>query len=217
MGNVLSSALGRASPTSVPAQSTGSVASPTQAIGGAPVSPLVGPVLILVVVDVIGLLVRYRRVFRSPTLAPYKAPSEDRSFVRPRLSLRLDLSARRLTLPRRQPAPTDAATAYVAVLHLLASRPDLARQAAESPLAHARRVRTGGLPDAALSLLAADFQLQRYGDRQLGLQERRKALARWRRIRAVVRTPRPATARKPSAQVSAGAPPRSGHSTGVRT
>jgi Domain of unknown function (DUF4129) len=89
----------------------------------------------------------------------------------------------RIELPRRPGPPRDASGAYLAWLRDLGARPEVARRAAESPAAHARRVRReAGMPGAA-GLLAADFELERYGGRTLGGLETRRALARWRRLR----------------------------------
>ncbi|MGH2467012.1 MAG: hypothetical protein ACRDGL_04705 [Candidatus Limnocylindrales bacterium] len=88
----------------------------------------------------------------------------------------------RLRAPR-QPTPGDASGAYLAWLGQLERQPQRQRLASETPALHAARLRRqGGLPLAA-DLLAADFELERYGQRRLGILETRRALQRWRRLR----------------------------------
>jgi Domain of unknown function (DUF4129) len=93
---------------------------------------------------------------------------------------------------RRREEPTDAPTAYLATLGELASDPALERHADETPAEHARRLR-GSDPGlrfgAAVNLLAADYELARFGASALTPAEHRRALARWRRVRALVRRP----------------------------
>ena len=165
-------------------------------VSASPASPLAGVVLLLLAAVGITLLVRYRHLLQSPRIRPPDARREERSFVRPHLRLRLALPGLRAVLPHRQPAPADAATAYVAALHVLAADPELARNPAESPLVHAARLRARGFGGLALPLLAADFQLERYGARRLPAREHARAVSRWQRIRTrVSRTSSPARSR----------------------
>lgn len=90
---------------------------------------------------------------------------------------------------RRRGEPTDAPTAYLATLRELASDKELERHTDETPAEHARRLRTsgtGGRFGAAVDLLAADYELARFGASALTPGEHRRALARWRRVRALL-------------------------------
>jgi hypothetical protein len=90
---------------------------------------------------------------------------------------------------RRQREPTDASSAYLATLRELAADPPLERRADETPAEHARRLRSSGAGarfGAAVDLLAADYELVRFGASALTPGEHRRALGRWRRIRALV-------------------------------
>jgi hypothetical protein len=92
----------------------------------------------------------------------------------------------------RRAQPTDAPTAYLATLHELAADPGLERQADETPSEHAHRLRgieCGRPLQAAVALLAADYELARFAGAELTPAEHRRALGRWRRVRALVRSP----------------------------
>ena len=87
---------------------------------------------------------------------------------------------------RRATDPHDAVTAYTALIADIAANPDVGREDAETPLAHARRMRESGRtgpPALALDLLAADYALARFGGRSLTAVEDRRAVGRWRRLR----------------------------------
>ncbi len=86
---------------------------------------------------------------------------------------------------RRRPAtaPTDAVTAYVALVEDIASRPHVGRRASETPLEHARRLRRSGLARLSLDLLAADYARVRFGGLAVTAAEDRRAVERWRRLR----------------------------------
>lgn len=93
--------------------------------------------------------------------------------------------------PRRRERhrpPVDAAGAYREALAALAADPSTRREPGESPAAHARRLRSDGTGGFALDLLAADYELDRFGGRSLSRGEHRRALARWIHIAASVRT-----------------------------
>ena len=111
--------------------------------------------------------------------------AEERTFSIPQGSFRLEMP--RLggfVRPRRRGAPTDAVGAYLAALDELAVHdPARAHRDAESPHAHASRV---GL--AEVGTLQADYALARYGGRRLTDAEHRRALGRWRRLRARLRS-----------------------------
>jgi hypothetical protein len=79
--------------------------------------------------------------------------------------------------------PGDAAAAYTTLLDDLADRPRVARSDGESPAEHARRIRAAGDGAVGLDLLAADYELVRFGGRTLTPGETSRAVARWRRLR----------------------------------
>jgi hypothetical protein len=83
----------------------------------------------------------------------------------------------------RRPEPADAAAAYVALVHDLDGSPDVRRAAAETPAAHAARLRADGRAALSLDLLAADYALARYGGVGLPPREDRRAVLRWRVLR----------------------------------
>jgi len=123
---------------------------------------------------------RLRRVVRGgPRPAEWHPPAaEDRRIALPALGLRLPS----MRLPRFRLAgrrrPRTATEAYLALMRELASDELLARASAESPARHARRLRTVGAGSLALDLLAADFELERYGGATLAPAEVRRAIRR---------------------------------------
>ena len=62
------------------------------------------------------------------------------------------------------------------------TRGDAARFEAETPAEHARRLRGRGLGGLGLALLAADYELARFGGVSLSPAEHRRAVSRWRRL-----------------------------------
>lgn len=96
-----------------------------------------------------------------------------------------DGSAPRLRWRRfaRRPAPVTAVEAYVALVGDLEHHVHVRRDPAETPTAHAARLRVAGGPDLALDLLAADYALACYGGAQLPAREDRRAVGRWRALR----------------------------------
>jgi hypothetical protein len=82
-----------------------------------------------------------------------------------------------------RPAPTTAAQAYVALVEDLERHPDVRRGPAETPSAHAARLRASGRAGLSLDLLAADYALARYGGVALPEHEDRRAVGRWRGLR----------------------------------
>ena len=152
---------------------------------------LIVAVVLMAIGAALALLVRYRWVFsvpRPPKFPP--ASAEDRDRLLPHLSLRVRMPAFSSTFSRRPKKPHTAVEAYLAVLRELEHRPEVARLDAESPAQHALRVRDRGLADTQLALLAADFQLSAYGNRALSSREERRALDRWLRLMAAVRSRR---------------------------
>jgi hypothetical protein len=80
-------------------------------------------------------------------------------------------------------APTDASEAYLAALAELEQDPELGRRPNESPARHARRLRDEGAGSLEFELLAADYQLARFGGEPLTPGEHQRAIGRWRRLR----------------------------------
>src|SRR4051794_1965260 len=70
---------------------------------------------------------------------------------------------RRFRQGRGRMRPTDAVSAYLALIAALEGRPPVARGAGETPAEHARRLRSLGHGTFALDLLAADVGLSRFG------------------------------------------------------
>lgn len=93
----------------------------------------------------------------------------------------------RLPRRRRRRPPLDAAEAYLAFLEDLEPDPARRRRPSEDPGAHAARLRRDAGAPLAASLLAADFELERYGNRRLSGLETRRALDRRHRLRAWLR------------------------------
>ncbi|HSS34865.1 MAG TPA: DUF4129 domain-containing protein [Patescibacteria group bacterium] len=82
--------------------------------------------------------------------------------------------------------PTDAVTAYLAALRTIESDEELRREPAETPAQHAHRLHGLGFGSLELDLLAADFELARWGGRRLSGSEDRRALGRLERFRRQV-------------------------------
>ncbi len=138
---------------------------------------------LFLVAAVIAILVLVRLWMRETTRPAESDVPEERT---------IDLGAGRLPrlrLParpgrsRRAERPSDGASAYVALLHDLAREPAVAREPAETPSEHARRLHADLLGDFGLDLLAADYQLVRFGGLALSASENRRAMDRWRRLR----------------------------------
>jgi hypothetical protein len=84
---------------------------------------------------------------------------------------------------RPEGRPASAEAAYVATLKLLEPLHGLRRLPHETPLAHANRIRRDGAGTLELDLLAADYELSRWGARTLSGRETRRAISRWERSR----------------------------------
>jgi hypothetical protein len=148
------------------------------------VEPIIG---FLVVAAVIVLAIYLARRWQGTRRPPASRPDvpEERGI---HLGRRPGLPP--LRLPRRLRslfAPDDAAGAYPRLLVDWSAVPELARDPAETPGAHAARLRAAGRGDLALDLLAADYQLTRFGGVTLTPAEQRRAIGRWRRLRARAR------------------------------
>jgi len=83
----------------------------------------------------------------------------------------------------RRREPVTAVQAYVALVDDLDRHPDVRRGPAETPAAHAARIRASGQSEISLDLLAADYALARYGGVRLPAREDRRAVGRWRMLR----------------------------------
>ena len=107
-------------------------------------------------------------------------PNEIRTIDRGDEPTRSGKAARR----RRRPTPSDAVTAYAALIDDLDRRPTVRRDPSETPAEHARRLRGDGVGALGLDLLAADYSLARFGGVTLAEREDRRSVARWRHLRA---------------------------------
>ena len=92
----------------------------------------------------------------------------------------------------RRAVPENAVDAYVALIDDLDRYHDVRRDPAETPAAHAGRLRAGGQTGLALELLAADYALARYGGITLPEREDRRAVGRWRVLRRTLTARGPA-------------------------
>ncbi len=91
---------------------------------------------------------------------------------------------RRLRALTHRGRPTDAVAAYLATLRALDPIEGLGREPGETPAGHARRLHEAGAGTLELDLLAADFELARWGGRTISRAEHRRAIGRWERLRA---------------------------------
>jgi hypothetical protein len=144
--------------------------------------PVVITILCLVVVR---QLFGWRRAVaraRLPEPPPSASGQSPSPLARARTRLTRPRAARRRTGRRN---PTSAAEAYLALLDDLEDQETLARLPTETPRDHAHRVGEQGLELFPLALLAADYQLTTYARVDVTEQETARALARWRRLRAL--------------------------------
>ena len=155
--------------------------------GPDPYSPVFGIGLTLAAIAIIAaVLVFVARAWRRNADATRRPGLERRQHVIGRgetdVGAGLGLGDRLRRLVRRG-RPGDAVAAYVAVLRALEPDEELRRDPAETPAAHARRLREKGIGTLELDLLAADFELARWGGRRLSRAEDRRAVGRWDRLR----------------------------------
>ncbi|MEO7117873.1 MAG: hypothetical protein ABIZ34_02750, partial [Candidatus Limnocylindrales bacterium] len=115
-------------------------------------------VLVIVAAWLIRRLARRRSHLRAPRLDD---PSDRRRMVIP-ISLPR-FGGLHVRLPGVHRDPNDAVTAYLRLLTDAAADPDLTRVATETPHDHALRLRKSGRTGLALDLLAADYELARFG------------------------------------------------------
>jgi hypothetical protein len=167
-----------------PVQSTGAFV-PPDAGQGDPAFAGGIVVLVLVVIALIGFVLFLRATYkpRPRAAAEPGAVLEEREFRLPKLSIRRP----KLGGAPRRPRPTTASGAYRAFLADLDALPHLARLPDEPPGTHAGRLRAAGFTDRRASMLAADYQLERYALRDLPARETNRALVRWTALRAAVR------------------------------
>jgi hypothetical protein len=141
-------------------------------------------VAVLVGIALFAILLAQSR--RRPSPAPEQGPAPDDSDFQvegPGLGW-LRRARARLVGERAPRRPGSAEAAYVATLGLLEPLRDLRRLPQETPQAHARRVREAGSGTLELDLLAADYELSRWGARTLPWRETQRAISRWDRSRA---------------------------------
>jgi hypothetical protein len=171
------------SPSAVPPAGTPEQPSlpPPGEPSGDVLDPLLGTLLLLALLAFGAWLAvrwggRRRREASDAGVAERRAIVLERRPVRPSLHLAERLGRRRST-------PGSALEAYPRLLEDWASLPAVARDPSETPSAHAARLRAAGVGDRGLDLLAADYQLARFGGVILTAREERRAVARWRRLR----------------------------------
>jgi Domain of unknown function (DUF4129) len=154
-----------------------------QALSGGP-GPMVTVVLFAVMLGIlvlIGFLIRKLSASDLEEDDPRPAPTEERHFLMPRLG------GRRPHLPTRSRdrSPRPASDAYLAAIAAFAPHDLLRRGPAETPAGHARRV-AARVDPRAMSLLAADYELEEYGTLSLSAAEVRRAKSRSARLRELV-------------------------------
>jgi len=137
------------------------------------------------------LVAIHRRTAGAPRPVEWRPSAhEERRFVLPSVSLHLPRVSLPQLGPARGPQPRSATGAYRAVLRDWERHAALSRATAESPSAHARRLRSDGTGSVWLDLLAADYQLERYAAVRLTPAESARAIRRWRRLRRPARSSR---------------------------
>ena len=147
-----------------------------------------GPMTALIaawVVIAVVLIVLARVWLRRRPGRAGRSGSEERSFRIPEHVFGRRARPVRVPIPPRRGDPTDAVGAYLAALEDVATQePTEARAEHETPRVHAGRVRLGFELDA----LQADYSLARYAGRTLSEAENRRAIGRWQRLRARLRS-----------------------------
>ena len=144
--------------------------------------------ILFVITVIAGLLILLARGVRRRTDSDeIELQQEEHEFLLPTIELRLP----RLSLPEWRGRPGSATGAYLAFLGDAARAGPLARDPAEAPQTHARRIRGEGFTEPAAGKLVADYELERYGLRRLPARETHRAVSRWRRLREVLRSRRP--------------------------
>ncbi len=111
-----------------------------------------------------------------------------------------------------RPGPTDAVSAYRALLAALDRHPLVRREAGETPAEHAARLRRQGTGSLSLDLLAADYGLARFGGFALSVVEDRRAVRRASLLRRRLSAVRVASAARSDTRGGPGAEERPGES-----
>ena len=164
-------------------------ASVSGADSAAPTTPVFEIALAVLAISVVaGVLLYLARTWRTKSEATDRLQGSD---LRSRARDARDTDdegrwglGRRLRALARRGRPTDAVAAYLAALRSLEAHEGLKRGAGETPAAHARRLHEAGAGTLELDLLAADFELARWGGRAISRAEDRRAIGRWERLRA---------------------------------
>jgi len=155
-----------------------------QALTGGP-GPMVTVALIALMLGIlvlIGFLIRKLSASDLEVEDPRPGPTEERHFLMPRLAGRRPHRPART----RHRSARPASDAYLAAIAAFAPHDLLRRGPAETPAGHARRV-AARVDRRALSLLAADYELEEYGGMTLSGTEVRRAQGRSRRLRELVK------------------------------
>jgi hypothetical protein len=141
---------------------------------------------VLILLTVVGIVV-LARLWMREALQPMEGDVAEERTIDPGTPDRRSRSRRPADRrPRPAATPVDASGAYVTLLTDLERRPAVAREIGETPAEHARRLRRAGAGATGLDLLAADYELERYGGHRLTAGETRRALARWQRLRVAL-------------------------------
>jgi hypothetical protein len=152
-----------------------------------PDSPVFNIILTVIAVGlIVGVLLFLARAWRQNAGERERPSLDRRSRVVAESDTDLDGGfdlGRRLRWLTRRRRPSDAVSAYLAALQAIDADEELRRDPAETPAAHARRLRAAGVGTLELDLLAADFELARWGGRRISSAEDRRAVARWERLR----------------------------------
>ncbi len=151
------------------------------------VNGLFGVVILAIfaVLVVLGLVYVARGWRRSVIPAPMDRTRDSSSFdIEGPGTAWLGRLRNRLRRDRGGGRPASAEGAYLAALSLFERSYGLRRRSNETPAGHARRLHGEGNAGLELDLLAADYELSRWGGRQLPARETGRAIGRWERIRA---------------------------------
>ncbi len=154
--------------------------------GSTETNGLLGAVIVVAVLLGIGLvailLARNWRRGAARELAGSFVDEADTEVEAPGLGW-LRRARARLFGPRPARRPVTAEAAYLATLELLEPLQSHRRLEDETPAAHARRLRRQGAGTLEVELLAADYELSRWGGRHVPERETRRAIGRWERSR----------------------------------
>jgi hypothetical protein len=130
----------------------------------------------------IGFLIRKLSATDRDEEDPRPVPTEERHFLMPKLGGRRPHRPGRA----RERSLRPASDAYLAAIAAFAPHDLLRRGPSETPAGHARRV-AARVDRRALSLLAADYELEEYGRVALTDAEVQRARDRSRRLRDLVK------------------------------